>query len=75
MIMLTGSFIHVVVQQSGKGNRHTGNSYVKHRLPHTFPCNCQNWVTTKQLTLPSNIGWYPKLLPSPGMLWMLSRNP
>ena len=33
MIMLTGSFIHVDVRPSELGNRHTGNSYVKHRSP------------------------------------------
>ena len=47
---LVGSFIHVDVQQWGQGNRHTGNSYVKHRLPPTpslgicrmLRCNCAN---------------------------------
>ena len=37
MIMLTAIFIHVDVQQSGQGNQHTGNSYVKHKLPAHLP--------------------------------------
>ena len=42
MIMLTGSFIHVDVRPSELGNRHTGNSYVKHRSPPShLPLACK----------------------------------